>query len=592
MILRLGLALLAVLLGMRAAWVIGGWMLRSFRFHSDFERVSFRIAAGLAVMAWLLLPIGLCGGIHRAAFWAVLAAVALSDVRRWRLPRRRWLRLAPLTLVVWPFLAKALRPPGPGDALLYHLPLAKAYALTHVVRPLGWIRFPVLPLFADLLSTMQYSMAAEMAPQLQSLAVLLVLLCAVYAWGARYCSPGVGALAVAALAGNPIVGSLGTSGYTDMALTLFFTLALLSARNWRTTEERGWLWAAGAFAGCAAACKYTGMLAGVWVAGTVLAARRPRALLPVGLAFFAVAAPFYGYIVFYTGNPVFPFFSNWFGYRYWNAYDLHEQLQQMHQMGAGHSLGAFLRIPWSLIFDQERYRWEADPSPFCLLALPVMLVAAWFERRIRVLLIPTAVFLPIWFSGAQFPRYLMLIAPTLNLAAAASLVWLAERAPPIGRILAKPWATAGACAILLLPSMWALRENVLYTFPTNYIDRYDYLSKTVPGFAVVARLNTVTNGRYNLYAFDAETALFAEGRTVGDWFGPARHVDFLPSFNRGDCAADANQLMLRRLQSLSIEYFLFPKRMLPPDYDRCRWFHLHFESWFEDPWFVLFRVIY
>src|SRR4051794_25030207 len=131
MISWLGLPILAVVLGFACAWRIGRWLMGSFRFHSAVERAGFTVAAGLAVMSFGLLPIGLAGGLHGPVLWAVVAVVALSDVRRWRLPSKRVLYAAPLLLLLWPFVAKALRPPAPGDALLYHLPLAKSYALHH-----------------------------------------------------------------------------------------------------------------------------------------------------------------------------------------------------------------------------------------------------------------------------------------------------------------------------------------------------------------------------------------------------------------------------------------------------------------------------
>src|SRR5262249_9880478 len=160
----------------------------------------------------------------------------------------------------------------------------------------------------------------------------------------------------------------------------------------------------------------------------------------------------------FTHNPVFPFLSNWFGYRYWNAEDLRQQLVQMHAAGAGHGLKELLLLPWNLIFADDRFVYEAEPSAFFLLALPLTVWGAVRDRRIRSLLLLTAAFVPLWFARAQFPRYLLPVAPILALASAAAVVRL-------GHWLEKPKATAFACACLLTPTLCWLGPRLVYPIP-------------------------------------------------------------------------------------------------------------------------------
>src|SRR5262249_28464309 len=124
--------------------------------------------------------------------------------------------------------------------------------------------------------------------------------------------------------GTPHVVWMASAAYVDLGLALQATAAIYAWTRAREQSHGGAAWwaVAGACAGFAAATKYLGLF---FVAGGLVAALsaawRGRRLVPL-LAFGAAAAgasgPWYLRLVLETGNPLFPFYSRWFGGAIWD----------------------------------------------------------------------------------------------------------------------------------------------------------------------------------------------------------------------------------------------------------------------------------
>ena len=117
---------------------------------------------------------------------------------------------------------------------------------------------------------------------------------------------------------------LGGAAYVDIGLTLFVTAALFAWYRWLTTERTSWLPLAAAFIGFACASKYLGLffLGVLAVATSVVSLRRRniQAILAFAAVVFGIAGPWYARIVYFTGNPVFPYFTNVFGASAWSQH--------------------------------------------------------------------------------------------------------------------------------------------------------------------------------------------------------------------------------------------------------------------------------
>jgi hypothetical protein len=539
-----------------AARVLGGML--PLPVTSPLERTIFATAFGLAMIAWLTFLLGLAHALYAGTIGALAGAAALGGVvwggrDRLRLlcdARKRLPVIAALAVPALYLARLALYPPIQWDVTMYHLALARAFVRAHAVQPIVTLRMPVFPILDELLMTSAFALGGELAAQLCQWLVLLLFVGATFSWGRRF-SPQVGALSAALVVGTPIVVWTGTSGDVDVTLALFVTLGLDALSR----SERGWL-AVGAVAlGLAAACKYTGLF---FVAvGVLFLARRPRAALRFLAIALAVLAPFYAYITYFAGNPLFPFFGRWLGTGYWSAGDVAEYWRAVSAWGGPRTVGAFARVLFDVAAQPGRYLLEAQLSVVYAWLLPVALIAALFERRVRPLSAAALAYLTFWFLSAQQGRYLLPILPMLALAGIAGAMVLVERAR-LRRLL---WPLTAVAALALAWPSFRFAHERLRSFgavPIGRDERDQWLARRVPGYDLVARLNRA-GGDYRLHGLAAEQLpYYVDGEYLGDHFGPASYRQ---------CPSGGRDLYLH-LTRLAVDYLLADHALLDEHFFR------------------------
>lgn len=598
------------LLGLFAlsAYGIGDRLLRSLRFHSAAESAAFAIATGLGVLGHLILGLGLLGLLSRMGVALLLAGGLLLGHPRWsawrqlfarrrgpaaEAPRSRGrlvLGVVAIAAVSAPLWLMPFYPPVDFDATLYHLQLAKTYGELHRVQPLPTVRFSVFPQLNEMLFTAAMLLGDEISAQLMQFLMLLVMALALTAWGARHFTRRAGRWAALLWLGSPLAYWLGVCAYIDMGLSLYCALTTYAFLTWRSTGERGWLGLAGALAGFAASSKYLGL---VFVAGfglwTIACALRERRLGPVWwytLPGFVTAVPWYLYNIVHTGNPVFPFLGQLFGYTYWSPEDLKYQLWEMRLHGTGKTLGSLLALPVNLSFRPGLFHAEEPLSPWQFLALPVLAYGLLGNRRIRTLVAVIAAYTVFWFSSMQIVRYLSPVFPMLSLASLAAVEELAARRPRWGRFLAHRVTRWVLPALLLVPA-WGL--GVFYWtargLPAATPQARDaFLSKEKPLYPAYKFLNDTRGKNYRVYALHAEEMpYYAKGVTIGDWFGFGRYFRFF------DKLADSRALY-DELRALGADHFLFARYRSPKQLPDDAFFRAHFRLVHERPESLLYEL--
>jgi hypothetical protein len=520
-----GLAATACILGRMAA----RWPLR-LAFAGRLERWVVSAALGLALIAHLLLLLGFIGllrplpilllaaGIHAtgALAWRELAGDVRMGLPRW------WGWIAIIAVLgVLPFLLLALYPPTAFDATLYHLPFARAFVRSGGVPYLLDRRVPVFPQANEILFAAVMLFGRDVAAQgVQLLSTLLAAaLAAAWGRGAWPARRWVGWLAAAAFLGNPIVAHLSGSGYVEAGLALFVTAGLFALDRWRGGGGRSWLALAAVFLATACDVKYLGLFfAGIGGLTVLLAGGRPRpaaARLRDGALFAAVCAaflaPWYLRIVAFDGNPLFPYLPRVFGPSPWNPTVVPEAAE-----GLAHRLERWARLPWDLVFRRRAYNQEPPFSPVYLAALPLLALAAARDLRLRLLLLLILAYGLVFTALPADGRYLVPILPAASLAAAGALatVWR-------GRSRA---AVAALCLAVFLPG-WlyaGYRIGRQGPVPVTAGERDAYLARELPVYPAIAWLNRTRGSAYTVWALHAENmTYFADGRFLGDWFGPA-----------------------------------------------------------------------
>jgi uncharacterized membrane protein YhaH (DUF805 family) len=535
-------------------------MTRRLLFDSALERGLVATALGTAAIGHLLFLMGLAGFLEPLPLGVLLVGTHLFSWLAWRdmwrdarqvVSRLRPARAAAMALaagvLLAPLLLLPLYPPVSFDSTMYHLPYAKAFAASGGVPFLASLRFPVVPHLIEILVAGMLLFAGDVAAQsLQALATLLTA-GLVFVWGKEAFGRAAGWLAAGIYLGNPIVTYFAGTAYVDPGLSLFATAALFAIRRWRGSRLTGWLILAAVFASSAAATKYLGLFFVAGIGTVVLLTSAPRTRGRNALRYTAIAAavliPWYGRIFLHTGNPLFPYFPGLFGSSAWDL--------TRYQPRAVSPLSV-LTLPWDLVFRREVFDWHPPVSPVYLLALPLALLAAVRDARVRRMLLVAAAYAFFALSLPRDPRYLLPILPLVSVAAAAGFGVL----PVLRRPL-----LAGAVSLLLLSPGWlyvARHIRHLGVLPVTAEQRNEFLARRLPVYPAIQYLNRTRGRDYVLYAFYAENMpYFAKGRFLGDWFGPA-------SFDKVLAAGVTPGSLHAKLRTLGVDHLLIVEGHSPP----------------------------
>jgi hypothetical protein len=535
----------AVITGLAvSAYGLGRPVLGRLRLDGRLERIALGVTLGLGVLGTASLVLGLFGVLNRL-FVTILAAagvaLAVFSLRRRlplpgaekREPSMGWLETAGLAIGAAALalaFARGLYPPTAFDATLYHLPMAKAYATHGRIAPNLDLRFPVFPALNEVLFADAMLLCDDVSAQLVETLFFGLLTAGVLSWATRAGGPAAGFWAVALWIANPVVFSLASVAYVDMGLAAFAFFSVYASARWLESKEPGWARVAGAFAGFAAASKYSGLFFVGLAAGALflrilrrdaIARREPFALVAA-----ASAAGGLCYILdwTWTGNPIWPFAGKIFGYRFWSPADVASLLWSLRKYGWGRSVGDFLLLPYRLLFEQRPT--EARVLPLLFALLPLAVWAAIRRRELRWPAAAAAAYFVFWFETTQQVRFLLPVVPLLSILGACGVAALVEGAPNERRRGSRVAVTIGMAILALAALGVVLRDaGTGSSVPTTLAERERYLER-LTSYPFYRDLNRQRHGRYAVYAFhDENLTYYCDGRHLGDWFGPNRYAD-------------------------------------------------------------------
>jgi hypothetical protein len=351
----------------------------------------------LSTAVFLCCAAGLAGPVTFLFLgFACLALLKLPDKRPALFDRRWWLLLAPFVVL---YLSNAMAPEISFDGSRYHLGLVARYLREHGFHPIHDNFYAALPAGVEMLYLFAFAFGRHSAAATVHFGLLLALAWQMFAWARRAGYPLAGICAASLVFLSPIVGVDGSSAYNDVAVaaiafTLFHALWL-----WREQRSARLLGAIGLLAGFAFAAKYTAGLALPYAVGWVAwNSRRWRDAAIVAGSAALVAAPWVLKNWLWYGNPLAPFFNQWFPNPYVTvSFEREYRSQLTHWAGADGVIG-----------------------PVLLLAALGLLAARWSVGR--QLLLAAAVFGVPVFANAS-PRFLI---PAMPFAALAMCLVLAR----------------------------------------------------------------------------------------------------------------------------------------------------------------------
>lgn len=425
-----------------------------------------------------------------------------------------------LALVV---LVPALAPPSGSDwdSLAYHLAIPKLFVQHGGFYYIDFASHSNFPMLVEMLYTPALAMhepaGAKMVHYLYG--VLLVL--AVVMLVRKHFNAKGAPLAALAIAGMPIVMWEATTAYIDLATALYTVVAVYLLLDYLDKSElRSLVWC-GAAAGFAASTKMTGLalipMLAVWlVVDHVVAALRGRqagtetgrygrvfihALVLCGVGLL-VCSPWYIKSLIYTGNPVYPFFYSIFGGKDWTQELAHNYTMLQRHFGVGHDFASFMFLPFDLTFYSTRFYDTPGlfVGPILLVAVPLLLVARCWSRKLVGLLVFFIAQLAIWFAFTQQSRYL--IPAFAILAVIVAAVAYSDQRLRVTRV-----ALYTVFAATALFGVWLTGFAIPSATPVvlGYETADQYLSRTLPLYSAEEWINNNTPR-------DAKVALFGENR--------------------------------------------------------------------------------
>lgn len=325
--------------------------------------------------------------------------------------------MTPFTLLS--FLAACL-PTTDYDALAYHLLGPKEYFLQGKITFLPHNIYTSFPFFTEMFSLLGMTLADDwflggLVGQVVLWSFGPMTAVAIGRLGGRLFGAPAGWLAAAAYLTTPWVYRLSVIPYVEGAMLFYGVLAIDHA------SRRGTFAAllAGAFSGCAMACKYPGLLMVLLPAAVVTAAFDSK-LLARRMAFFLLGSalfigPWLLRNLAWTGNPVYPLAYSLFGGMSLDA-ETAERFSRAHAP-ADFTAASLYRYAFEVV---SRSDWQSGIlfafAPLALLHL---------RRRIALALwgLVLYLFIAYWGLTHRLDRFWLPLEPFLAILAGAGMTW-------------------------------------------------------------------------------------------------------------------------------------------------------------------------
>lgn len=428
--------------------------------HSHVLELVRNVAVGVAIISLLWFFLGIAGLYTTVAAIIVtvvcIAAGVLSLARvreakgESRVPERAALfdkvLLLLIAIPVVLALISAIAPPIAKDTLLYHFAVPKAFIAQGSNAYIDGNIASYLALgtemhvvWARLLGGIFNERAAEVAGSVTVWLFFPLLLAAVFGWAREMnVSRRLSLISVLAVAAVPTAYHVASSGYTDIALALYITLAIYGLCRWWREPSRGLALAIAILLGAALAIKLTTVFVIAAFALVVLLrarnAENTGKLIAAGLGALVlagvIASPWYLRTWAATGSPVFPFYmSIWPGKA--NGWDIERSnlFQAMNSQYGGVDVdkSRFLTAPILVSVaaqPEEPRNYDGVLGAAFLMGLPLLWFALWkleFPVEAKIAAGVAAIMFAFWLFSSEQLRYLLPIVPALTIAIMASV---------------------------------------------------------------------------------------------------------------------------------------------------------------------------
>jgi hypothetical protein len=507
---------------------------------------------GLGSVGTLTLVLGFLPGGLRWGFWLVLGVGVVGlvllarDLRREPRPAgpvgAEWFFVGAFGIAVLLTLVATLAPSTAmdWDSLAYHLAVPKLWIQAGRIELIPFIHHSNFPFAVDNLYIWGLQWGGESGAKAFSLAFYALGLAVLFGMARSLYGRRAGWWAALVFGTMPVVLWEAGTAYIDVANGLYAGLGIAFAALWlRSPDERRYVWLAGISVGMAIGSKYTGLqvlaAVGVLLVGGGVALRQGvpglRAGVTVGVVALAVGGGWYAKNQAWVDNPVYPFFYERLGGRFWDQRraDIYRNEQQTFGVGRTESGRDPLQIGHAVLglaYQPGRY---VNPGQTLGLGTPlgavgVSVIAAilvWcFAGRLGRfeggVLAAVGFSLILWFFLSQQSRYIVSLGVPVAILAGGAVVRTRE-----GSVLAVAAALQAAYSLFLVNLLLTQDQLVAVVGKES---RDEFLARRVPFFVPAQSINELGAGsRVALY--DEVFGYFLEVPYV--WANPG-HSTLIP----------------------------------------------------------------
>jgi hypothetical protein len=412
----------------------GQILTNKLKFSGPGEAFLFSTALGSILISFIMTALVFSGLISSTVCWVILGVfflVGWKNLRHLKHALNIFSSQQPgeedglknmaqsfLGLLVLLSIGLALVPAFATDALVYHLAVPKAFLQAGGLVNLPDNIYSFFPQQIEMLYLFALALGSDSLAQITGLGVALLLLFALWQYSKQKVGESYAWLTPLIFISTPSFFSVASSAYVDLQAAAYVFLAFYSWENGCTRKQTSWFFLMTLFAGAAVATKLTTIIIlplaflGLAIHGRSHKNTSQTAghCLALVLGALLMLSPWLARNYFFTGNPLAPFFMNFFGGENgmnWDIVRSQMQFQYYSSFGMGHSILDFVSLPINLTFFSEPHslKFDGQIGILYLLLLPALFS---LNRRSYPAVIVFLVLLIFWFIQTQ---YIRLLAP-------------------------------------------------------------------------------------------------------------------------------------------------------------------------------------
>lgn len=506
----------ALTLILLAAGGAGQLLLQRIPFHSHFERAVYSLMTGFGIWSTFIFCLGGFHLIYREVLWplTVAAAVPASISLIKHTSKLSFSKLKPADLRTGLLFAsillttaialmigiKAFYPPTQWDAISNHLVIAREYLVQHRLVAVPGTPNQVIHALNHLLFTWGMALLDDIVAQLIEFTFFLLTAAGIYAYFLRLNLPFHGIAASLIWIGNPLLHWIGVSGYIDVCLAAYVMFGLQALFRYDSERDVKWLYLSIALLAMAAGVKLTGaffiLLALAYAALLTLnGAMKFNSIARCCILALVIMTPWYGFIVYHTGNPLYPLFGqfNRGEFKILESASAPGDKYFFESAGLPKTISGLIRLPFYQAFHQEIFFKDNNLGYLPVFGFwPLLLLLSIWKKPLRWWSFWIFAYTMFWFASASYLRYWLPVLPliAIGLCEGASLITAKIK---LSDKMLRAFALLPALAVLLSIAAVIIRYHgrILHLSeklpPTDLTSREKYLADR--GFNSVLFIN-------------------------------------------------------------------------------------------------------